>query len=146
MLVYTSAKESGNTLFGDVSLYYYLDLIRQPAVTNYTDETPGGYIEANIGIGPLEASGNEGEVNYGSAKIGPIAVSASEADRAIGNISIGPIWSKGADSSPSFGAISIGPISIFGEETSLVLEVNSGNISIGPISCRLLHRLQMMGI
>lgn len=133
-LVYTSSIQTGDILFGDCSLYAYLDSIEQAAITNYADAIPvDGYENCSIEIGPVNAVGAEGDPNFGYIGIGPVGITASLLEYNSGEVSIGPLWGKGAEGESNFGVASIGPVTAFGEEDSIVIDYNAGNISIGPV-------------
>lgn len=129
-LIYTSLKSSIGTVFGDCSLYSYLDAIVGAELVNLD------VVTAELLIGPLGAIGVDADVDLSLASlmIGPLAVAFEEREVVHGTAPMGPLWSFGADGEAVIGNLYLGPLTGYGsEDTGLIPEYNAGTIYLGPI-------------
>jgi len=128
-LVYTSLKPSAGVVFGDCSLYAYLDTILDACLTDYPDTSSG-----DIFVGPVVAVGTDAAVNVGYAGIGPLYTTSTEKDLNKGQAGLGPLWAIGYDGEAAFGVAGIGPFASTGLDTAIVApDFSAGTAYLGPL-------------
>jgi hypothetical protein len=140
VLVYESLVTSTGPLFGDSSIYFYMDEIDNAEII----DLGGGSllpetIDVDISLGSLWASGVEGDANFGYIGLGPVSATGSEGllapeynagdiaigpidafgyegylDTSYGNITLGELWAKGAEGPSNWGAVVLGTLYAFG--------------------------------
>lgn len=127
VLAYTSLALSDGIVFGDCSLFFYLDSIIDATITILSD-----YNEANIVL-PFGAIGVEGDPNFSAVGLGPLFVIGEEWEVNSAAIEIGPIWGKGVEGDTNWGAVGLGPLDASGTEDLLIPDYSVGNVEFGPI-------------
>lgn len=127
VLVYTSLVPSSGVVFGDCSLFAYLDTIIDATIT-----VADGVNEAEILL-PFGASGVEGDINYAAIGLGPFAASGEELEVNSASIGIGPILVSGVEGDASWGAVGLGPLTAEGTEDSLIPDYSAGVVALGPV-------------
>lgn len=131
-LIYTSETLCGGLLFGDCSLYAFLDGVLNATIVNTTENNEGA-----IAIGPITGVGiaavNEGP-NFGQAELGPVTVTGEDYPVSRGSVALGPLISVGADDTASWGQAEIGPARAYGLDSLITPEYSTGVAGINPLS------------
>lgn len=126
-VVYTSLSLSDGIVFGDCSLFFYLDSIIDATITLLSD-----YNEAEV-ILPFGAFGVEGDPNFGAVRLGPLFAAGEEWEVNSAVIEIGPLWGRGAEGDANWGAVGIGPLGGSGAEGLLIPDYNAGSGELGSL-------------
>jgi len=131
-LIYTSETLCGDLLFGDCSLYAFLDDVLNATIVNTTENNEGA-----IAIGPITGVGiaavNESP-NFGQAELGPVTVTGEDYPVSRGSVALGPLISVGADDTASWGQAEIGPARAYGLDSLITPEYSTGVVGINPLS------------
>lgn len=131
-LIYTSETLCGDLLFGDCSLYAFLDDVLNATIVNTTENNEGA-----IAIGPITGVGiaavNE-DPNFGQAELGPVTVTGEDYPVSRGSVALGPLISVGADDTASWGQAEIGPARAYGLDSLITPEYSAGVAGINPLS------------
>jgi len=131
-LIYTSETLCGDLLFGDCSLYAFLDDVLNATIVNTTENNEGA-----IAIGPITGVGiaavNESP-NFGQAELGPVTVTGEDYPVSRGSVALGPLISVGADDTASWGQAEIGPARAYGLDSLITPEYSTGVAGINPLS------------
>ena len=131
-LIYTSETLCGDLLFGDCSLYAFLDDVLNATIVNTTENNEGA-----IAIGPITGVGiaavNESP-NFGQAELGPVTVTGEDYPVSRGSVALGPLISIGADDTASWGHAEIGPARAYGLDSLITPEYSAGVAGINPLS------------
>lgn len=127
VLVYTSLSLSDGIVFGDCSLFFYLDSIIDATITLL-----GDYNEAEIVL-PFGATGAEGDPNFSAVGLGPLFVAGEEWEVNTASIGIGPLWGIGVEGDASWGMAGLGPLDGSGTEDLLTPDYSVGNVKFGPV-------------
>jgi len=131
-LIYTSETLCGDLLFGDCSLYAFLDDVLNATIVNTTENNEGA-----IAIGPITGVGiaavNESP-NFGQAELGPVTVTGEDYPVSRGSVALGPLISVGADDTASWGQAEIGPARAYGLDSLITPEYSAGVAGINPLS------------
>ena len=132
-LIYTSETLCGDLLFGDCSLYAFLDDVLNATIVNTTENNEGA-----IAIGPITGVGiaavsDEGP-NFGQAELGPVTVTGEDYPVSRGSVALGPLISVGADDTASWGQAEIGPARAYGLDSLITPEYSTGVAGINPLS------------
>lgn len=132
-LIYTSETLCGDLLFGDCSLYAFLDDVLNATIVNTTENNN----EGAIAIGPITGVGiaavGEGP-NFGQAELGPVTVTGEDYPVSRGSVALGPLISVGADDTASWGQAEIGPARAYGLDSLITPEYSTGVAGINPLS------------
>ena len=161
VLIYTSTKLSEGVVYGDCSLFFYLDSILNATITPAPDRENTGSAGLPLGafgvegdwnqglfslgtlqsageecavltLGSLSAQGVEGDANWGHAGLGPLAVTTTD-DLSTAWLTLGALWAKGAEGDPNWGRVTLGPVTAAGWEEVLLPEYNAGAVWTGPV-------------
>ena len=131
-LIYTSETLCGDLLFGDCSLYAFLDDVLNATIVNTTENNEGA-----IAIGPITGVGiaavNESP-NFGQAELGPVTVTGEDYPVSRGSVALGPLISIGAGDTASWGQAEIGPARAYGLDSLITPEYSAGVAGINPLS------------
>lgn len=127
ILVYISLSNSDGIVFGDCSLFFYLDNIIDATITILSDRN-----EANIALG-LDATGIEGDINYGFAWTGPIQALGEELEVNSASITIGELWAKGIEGDANWGLGYLGNLDVYGVDSLVIPDYNAGSVTLGQI-------------
>lgn len=131
-LIYTSETLCGDLLFGDCSLYAFLDDVLNATIVNTTENNEGA-----IAIGPITGVGiaavNE-HPSFGQIEFGPVAAEGEDYPVSRGSVALGPLISVGADDTASWGQAEIGPARAYGLDSLITPEYSTGVAGINPLS------------
>jgi len=129
-LIYTSETLCGDLLFGDCSLYAFLDDVLNATIVNTTENNEGA-----IAIGPITGVGIAAvNSNFGQAELGPVTVTGEDYPVSRGSVALGPLISVGADDTASWGQAEIGPARAYGLDSLITPEYSTGVAGINPLS------------
>lgn len=131
-LIYTSETLCGDLLFGDCSLYAFLDDVLNATIVNTTENNEGA-----IAIGPITGVGIAAVAespNFGQAELGPVTVTGEDYPVSRGSVALGPLISVGADDTASWGQAEIGPARAYGLDSLITPEYSTGVAGINPLS------------
>lgn len=129
-LIYTSETLCGDLLFGDCSLYAFLDDVLNATIVNTTENNEGA-----IAIGPITGVGIAAvNSNFGQAELGPVTVTGEDYPVSRGSVALGPLISVGADDTASWGQAEIGPAHAYGLDSLITPEYSAGVAGINPLS------------
>ncbi len=131
-LIYTSETLCGDLLFGDCSLYAFLDDVLNATIVNTTENNEGA-----IAIGPITGVGIAAVTespNFGQAELGPVTVTGEDYPVSRGSVALGPLISVGADDTASWGQAEIGPARAYGLDSLITPEYSTGVAGINPLS------------
>lgn len=131
-LIYTSETLCGDLLFGDCSLYAFLDDVLNATIVNTTENNEGA-----IAIGPITGVGIaavDESPNFGQAELGPVTVTGEDYPVSRGSVALGPLISVGADDTASWGQAEIGPARAYGLDSLITPEYSAGVAGINPLS------------
>ncbi len=131
-LIYTSETLCGDLLFGDCSLYAFLDDVLNATIVNTTENNEGA-----IAIGPITGVGIatvDESPNFGQAELGPVTVTGEDYPVSRGSVALGPLISVGADDTASWGQAEIGPARAYGLDSLITPEYSTGVAGINPLS------------
>lgn len=124
--IYTSTQNSGGLVFGDCSLYAYLDSIVDAEILDYSSSSTDGY-DSGSAIIQVVAMGQEGGDNIGYVQSRRPVVTGSELARYYGETTTHPVWAFGQEFSSNIGAALTGRVVVEGEELGgLAPDVNYG--------------------
>lgn len=132
LFIYESTRISLGTFFGDCSLYAYLDSVID--ATFSAADLALDYLSVDASIGPLSVFAiDSGTFNGKIVGVGPLEVSSNEADINHGYPEV-LLKAQGVEGDVNFGSIQVGPLSTIGDDlTSLVPELSTGFAGLGPL-------------
>ena len=129
-LIYTSETLCGDLLFGDCSLYAFLDDVLNATIVNTTENNEGA-----IAIGPITGVGIAAvkeRPSFGQIEFGPVVAEGEDHPVNQGAVALGPVTSAGAEGEASWGQTELGPVSATGRVAEQII----GVIELGPVTGR----------